>query len=334
MWERLDYREKYIPRVVTNPCFPAMTSDIQCDRCLAACSWNLVSRDKGTITIDTDQCLFCGECYAACPGDIVVIDPLEDMMFTLRRDREQGAAVLNLFCDHVNAGQLLGSLQVPTLSYVTPELLFWAAAIGFEEVSIATSNCGECRTGCRQTFDEALAEVSVWLRSWKRELRVVFDDVPKVRAEKPERVISRRELFRGLSRRVGSGLSELVAGEVMDRLPMLIPRAQEGVMRRQALKAIAMKMLGTPFEIPDTAVQPVIEDTCEGCRLCAKLCTRGAILYDAGGLTIKPWLCSGCGFCVKTCPDHLISIAKVEEWKNYFRSARHAFAPAALMEDD
>lgn len=51
----------------------------------------------------------------------------------------------------------------------------------------------------------------------------------------------------------------------------------------------------------------VDEETCTGCRKCAKECGSGAISYDSGKACIDPAVCVGCGRCIGACGFAAIS---------------------------
>jgi dihydroorotate dehydrogenase subfamily 1 len=51
---------------------------------------------------------------------------------------------------------------------------------------------------------------------------------------------------------------------------------------------------------------PVVNETCNGCRLCIRSCFTQAITIEEGKAFINPNMCVGCGVCMTTCPRNSI----------------------------
>jgi len=62
----------------------------------------------------------------------------------------------------------------------------------------------------------------------------------------------------------------------------------------------------------------VIEELCDGCEACVKICPVNAIAIHKGKAKIDPFICMGCGGCVPVCPKEAI------EFKN--STSRQVFA--------
>lgn len=323
LWARLDYRNWFVPGAINNPCFPAMDNNIQCQNCVESCASQAISRMWGTLKIDPERCNYCGNCYNTCPGDLIGIQGLDKLLVRLKRDREKGADTLYLACDQHHHGDAAGTVKLPTYRYLSPEVLFWAAALGYSRIILPKRHhCSSCQEKC---YDQMLISLDIansWLKYWDRTLEPV--DQPQ-QVKGADRQLTRRELFAGLGWNVKREVTELVVDELEQRLTMVLPRTEQGYMRRQALKAMAVKLLPPPKTWPEIAQSPVIAENCSGCRICSKQCPTRALSYENEGLLIKPWLCNGCNFCTLSCPSKYIELQPVISYEEYFRSRRHQF---------
>ncbi|MGE5454999.1 MAG: 4Fe-4S dicluster domain-containing protein [Methylocystaceae bacterium] len=325
LWSRLDYRNWFVPGVINNPCFPAMDNNIKCQACVDSCSAQAISKQWGTIQIDPERCNYCGDCYNACPGDLIGIQGLDKLLVKVKRDREKGADTLYLFCDHHRHGDVQGAVQMPTYKYLSPEVLFWAAALGYTQVALPSPKaCQGCRENCYQGIIAGLENVNIWLQSWNKKLELT-DYSPRSN-KSTDRQLSRRELFTGLGWKVKSEVAGLVVEELESRLTRVLPRTEQGYMRRQTLKAMAVKLLPPAGKWPRIAIYPEVSAQCTGCRVCSKQCPTRALVYEAEGLLVKPWLCNGCNFCGGACPQGYITLQPVEEQEHFFLSRRYQFA--------
>ncbi|RLG99693.1 disulfide reductase [Candidatus Bathyarchaeota archaeon] len=52
----------------------------------------------------------------------------------------------------------------------------------------------------------------------------------------------------------------------------------------------------------------VIEELCDGCEECVKICPVNAITMQAGKAKIDPFICVGCGACIPICPREAIDL--------------------------
>lgn len=323
IWTRLDYRNWFVPGAIDNPCFPAMDNNLHCQACLDSCPTQAITKQWGTINIDPERCSYCGDCYIACPGDLIGIQGLDKLLVRIKRDREKGTQALYLYCDRCRHGDVLGAVKVPNYHYLSPEVLLWTAALGYTRVMVPGKQvCKSCQEHCLDDLLLQVETVNSWLQHWHKKLELIIQSKP---AGQPDRQLTRRELFTGLGRNVKHEVTGLVVEELENRLTMVLPRTEQGYMRRQTLKAMAIKLLGEPTVWPDLAVCPDIGDKCSGCRVCSKQCPNRALIYEADGLLIKPWLCNGCNFCGVSCPGKHINLRPVNTWDDFFNTRHYRF---------
>lgn len=323
LWTRLDYRNWFVPAAITNPCFPAMDTHIQCKVCVDSCQDKAITKQWGTITVDPERCCYCGRCYEECPGDLIGIQGLDKILVKLKNDREKGAITLYPHCDKSRHSDVPGAFRVPTFRFISPEIWLWTAALGYQKIALPDrKRCENCREDCYDYMLGSVESANKWLKHWDKQLML---QVREKEEKPPERQLTRRELFFGLGKNVKREVTELVVEELETRLTMVLPKTEQGYMRRQNLKAMAVKLLAEPQQSVQLGSQPLISDQCSGCRVCSKQCPTRALTYEADGLIIKPWLCNDCGFCVRSCPQEYISMKPISDYKTYFQLQRNCF---------
>lgn len=329
IFTRLDYRTAFTPELLTNPCLAAMSPEIGCRKCIDACPYGAITRHWGTLEINADRCHYCGRCYEACPGDVIGIKGLDNVLVTIKNDRQRGTTVLYPVCDRQTKHDIQGSFQVPNLRYLSSEFLFWTAALGYQKIVISgIEKCKDCKTECLPVLLKNLEKTNNWLASWGINLELSLQE-GKPNTGVSARTMSRRELFKGLRIGLSREVTSVVAEEVASRLKGVLPRTEQGYVRRQQLLALAVRLLGTPSQDGWVPLVPVIDDGCGGCTVCSQQCPTRALVYGDQCIIIKPWLCNACGFCVSACGGAHIKLVPLENAGQYFSSHRHLFAPSS-----
>lgn len=102
------------------------------------------------------------------------------------------------------------------------------------------------------------------------------------------------ELARDFARKVSESVVRLPDAALMEPVPVPgTPYPYRGYYQPRDRK-------GNPVDI--RKVKPLTNDSCNGCKLCAKVCPMGSINPD----NVREYvgICIKCGACIKKCPQH------------------------------
>jgi len=97
-----------------------------------------------------------------------------------------------------------------------------------------------------------------------------------------------------------------------------------------ALAAAAKASLFLKEEYVTTSPEKafVIEELCDGCEACVKICPVNAITMHEGKAKIDPFICTGCGACIPVCPKEAIDF-KNSTSRQIFATLRGVLADKA-----
>ncbi len=91
--------------------------------------------------------------------------------------------------------------------------------------------CADCPENCYQELLARLETANSWLQAWNKKLELTANYQRS--SQQPDRQLSRRELFTGLGWNVKREVKEMVAEELENRLTRVLPRTEQGYMRRR-----------------------------------------------------------------------------------------------------
>jgi ferredoxin len=295
------------PDFVASRCLVERHAVGGCDRCETACPHEAVL--IGTrVTIFEESCTGCGLCVQACPTGALEYD-LNPVLKTLK------AQGINLEAEDPTVRVSLKCSQVPgdtptvsCLGRVTPAAMMASAAWG-QHLRLIHADCQSCALGsadvpeqlrtARDTAERAhgLGRVS-GIEPWRR-----GNPVPERRSPTPG--VSRREALQHLFGGAGQGAAKLVPDAL---LPGVSTRSEPGrIPTEWVWRARATR--GKPTRPRHL---PVVNESCQPCRVCETVCPTGALKLTQGEvLTLEVEACIACPACVSSCPTGAVSLREV-----------------------
>ena len=310
-------------------CAHSRSKIVGCHRCLDLCPTGAITPDGDHVVIDAGICAGCGQCAAVCPTGAAAyaLPPSDAMMRRLRTLLDAyraagGKYPVILFHDEAHGGEMIDALArygdgLP--ANVLPVAVNEVTQVGLE--SIAAS------------FAYGASAVRFLLRSKPR--HDVAGLIKTIALAEP--------ILAGLGfagARVKTietddpdALGEaLRALEPMDGAPW--PAAFSAVGEKRDVMRLALRGLHaaalTPVDIvalPEDAPFGTIEVDIEGCTLClscVSACPTGALLDDPERPTLRftEDACVQCGLCKATCPEKVISLTPLIDFRAATASSR------------
>jgi ferredoxin len=305
---------------------------VLCDRCIRVCPVDAIefSRDSG-LAIDTNECIRCGVCGAACPsGTLEPRDPSDEALLAkiTYRGAGRGRDALVIRCDgiagrHVRKdvnGKKRNDLVLSCLGRMTEVMSLTRRGRSVSEATFLPCD-PECPfTSGYEGFleTERLTEhlmATFGPMDHNKDGQVGPQDVDGSKEKDPEPVenaYSRRDFFAQLRHATVGSLDPSKEKEKAPHWEQRVPK------RRKALVDYARTLgctdhvvnrdEGLPFGDP-----AVDHSLCDLCGVCASLCPTGALstveVDGISALVFTFWKCTGCTLCEDVCPEGAISLS-------------------------
>ncbi|MBI3592674.1 MAG: hypothetical protein HY099_04240 [Nitrospirae bacterium] len=328
--------EKVTDKIITNHnlqveaslCSRFRTPKSGCSLCADICPADAISiSDKGPEM--TGVCIDCGICSSVCPNGVFRIKEGgdEEIVGEMNRaaeryDREE-ARVFRISCER---GDGKAELLVPCLGRLTETLLLEPIRIGFSRIDVIRPDCSECPNSKASSHIDGIINrvFAIYeMVNIERE-KLAIQRIPlQPRAKRPEKPVSRRELFSALRTKAveaaATSLSEIGSkGDVEEQTFLEAIGKKPGNLKRMLLlKALGKFAPAREVNIPsEEAIVAEIEVSpqCTACSVCATLCPTGALTQrwndEQFCLSFKPSLCTKCRVCAETCMPKAISIGE------------------------
>lgn len=255
----------------------------RCDRCAAICPQKAIF----DMRVDEKRCDGCGLCFAACPTQAIESSVLYERILSRLADQ----ARIDFDCQKQRAES-----EFACLGFLSARLLYPFAAR--RAVRLALSGCKSCRSAVDDSLRRAAAECNDALPKE----RSIFIDEGEASPSSAARAIDRRGFLREMA---GAAFSFLAEARQAEREETCYPFFWLQWARSE---------LRDPAEVA-APLHPAcaIGQTCNACRLCARICPQKALTVAEGDGAIRvcfdPLLCSACRICEVNCPMRAVSIA-------------------------
>ncbi|MFO0754384.1 MAG: hypothetical protein U0411_13805, partial [Thermodesulfovibrionales bacterium] len=293
-----------VVQIRKNGCVRLRHQSSRCQECSTHCPTGAIQ--VGTagdeITIEWDKCTGCGICCTVCKTGVYTLKDFSDRAFLGKcREALTRGKGLEIRCKQAGGGAQHSCIEAPCLGIIDPAHLIGVAAYGASALHLRHADCSECSArhgdSCvSKSVAAAESLLRIFAPSKKMAITVGTHPAPftgeERRAEesgsKPEKMVSRRELFKFF--RVNTLLA---AAEIVEALPEEHPTPESEMIRhrdflpeRRELLISFLKRMGKPQgKTPDTP---------------SPACSVSA------GLEIESAACDRCGMCCHFCPTHAL----------------------------
>ncbi len=302
-WLETVGEELRLPEVVAERCVHSQAELASCRRCVDRCPLDAWVIDEEQLGIDTTRCDGCGLCVPACPGQAIAQE-----QFPVEREW-RGRSIAMAICDPAarvlgEAGGEIEAARVRCLNAFGIDDVLRLYRGGVRHWIISHQECARCARGVGDDLARVVRRVNRLLRS--RGLpRIAWSSLPAAQWLGAMRKtdcwasgsrFGRRGFFGSL---LAQGAQQALGETDTARPPppaRYLPVPESG---RAALY----------FFVPR-----IVEESCNGCDACVRLCPREALLYDE---TLNAYLiqasdCDGCGLCVDACAERAMV---VDAWR-------------------
>jgi formate hydrogenlyase subunit 6/NADH:ubiquinone oxidoreductase subunit I len=293
-----------------------------CRRCVEVCPDDAIELRLGPVV--SDRCSDCGLCQNACPTE-ALRSGLRTEFYLLNRTasllrQEEASGRPKELVVHCREAQSQGgdALPVSCLGGVSENVIIGAALLGFDQVSLVTGICSECRL----EQGEKLLSRSVACAKAVLEGMALLENIAIAVVQEPgerETVRSRREIFSSLARRMrdhaaffGHRTERAIRERVSRELGREDQRATPSPRRELLRELLDRGCRANPGAVVYRREFPwgrirVREGECSACGVCARVCPTGAICEEAEKgsryrLHFDASACTNCGLCQEACP--------------------------------
>ena len=299
----------------------------ECTKCEQICPVSAITYDENLPKVN-DACIDCGGCIGTCPTEAISLKNFKtlDFIFT-----------------HIESKESLISCKknIPCLAALSVENMISLALLS-EETILDIGHCASCEIAIplAKEIENNILETNTFLEEIESSKRIVSKDVayeePKV-----EEKSSRRDFLKKFSLD-GAIKSKLEFEEAIkeERSEVSLKDSanirQKVIPNKRKLLFMALKRIDKPehyhtFMSEDITFtsQKNINDSCDNCSMCYRICPTGALTSDRRQTKIEfdSLLCVKCALCHDVCESDAITLTpyttqtifepKVEELINF-----------------
>lgn len=366
VWAAMDKRAITVHQ---ERCAKVRNRNVTCLKCAEACTSGCISLVKGTLVVNSTQCVGCGTCATVCPTSALEAHNPTDaellgacVAAALRSKATGGTAEVALACQPVREaleGLVADGALVPIVcaGRVDESLLLGLAAQGVERVHIVCGDCGYCAQKYGLDTAHLVAETArTLLDCWNVPTEITVDSTvptcavaPHIAAEQAEAAIDAYFSIERTCRPISTS-DEIFANDIVDNtsstyqllrvmkdgtLPHFIPDRRERLL--DALACLPAPETDIVLETRLWGTVSIDAKKCSSCRLCATFCPTGSLRkfdLETGefGIDHTPADCVNCGSCRDICPEEAITLRESVAVADLLggSSVRHPMIPRAV----
>ncbi len=286
-------------------CLRERCKDSQCELCFKYCPQGAVNLNPQP-AFDSAKCNKCGICVALCPTEAFShTAPVYERWLAAAHGKKK----VVFSC----ASELGGDkIKVPCIGSLSSAVMVAVASSGSESVSLDTGPCQNCTFHRGKEVALELAErANGILDVFGAKTRIIASvEASELRETPRQKEYSRRELFSIFRKSASDVVTQTTSQPSLATIP-------QNMTKKSFLLLNSLKALGIPGKEVPTADLPFadvrIEQSCNGCGICAALCPSAALRTFDGEehweLTFSMTHCIKCDVCTVICPQKSLSYA-------------------------
>ncbi len=290
-------------------CVKVYSKNSTCTKCEEICPHSAISYLDNIPKIN-DNCIDCGGCIGVCPTEAISLKDFNTMDFIFSFLEEQEELIS---CKK----------NVPCLAALSVENLISLALLG-ENTTLDIGHCNNCslRDPLLQKIEENITETNVFLEQLESPKRIIKSHIayeaPSVQEEP-----NRRDFLKKFSVK-GALKSKIEFDEALkaeEKEGVSIEDSanirKKEIPNKRKLLFMALKRIDKPKayhtfmhdEISFTS-QKYINDNCDNCSMCYRICPTGALQSDRRNTKIEfdSLMCVKCALCHDVCAPEAIKL--------------------------
>ncbi len=290
-------------------CVRVSSKNSQCNLCEQICPKSSISYIQNVPKVD-DSCIDCGGCIGVCPTEAISLSDFDTLEF-----------IFNFIESDENL--ISCKKNIPCIALLSVENLIALATLGGENL-LDMGHCESCeiKEPLFKKIQENIDEANLFLESMKSDKRVVFEDIKYEHITEKEEP-NRRDFLKRFSLKGAIKSKVEFDKEVEGYQRENITSSDSAKMREKslpnkrklfymALKRLEDSKTANLFKEESLSFisDKSINDSCDNCSFCYRLCPTGALQSDLRGtkITFDALSCVKCKLCHDVCVSNSIKL--------------------------
>ena len=291
-----------------------------CKECEEICFEDAIKCSEGSLTIFQDRCISCGGCVGVCPTEALQLSSfsVKEFFFDfIKKDERIISCKSNFVC----------------LSAFNVEYLISLALI--KDIVLDLGHCLECslKEPLFKRIEDLIKESNLILSTISD--KKIKTKMIKETLQKEDKKVNRRELFRLFSPDgVSQNAQKLKEKALSLQNPTVALSNEQSAKKREKiipdkrkLFFSVLKRIQKPKEYQKIKSEDIsftsskeIDNSCDNCSICYRVCPSGALSSNAKGNVIffDDMLCLKCRLCHDVCEKDSIKMKEFFDTKEFF----------------
>ncbi len=296
-------------------CVRVASKSSECTLCADICPIDAITYNENILNLN-NSCIDCGGCIGVCPTEAISLDDFNTLDFIF---------------EHLKSDERLISCKknIPCLAVLSVENLVSMALLGEDETLLDLGHCKTCeiREPLYDNILKNIEEANNFLKDLGSEKRVAAQEIGYSKEEVQEEG-NRRDFFKRFSMK-GAIESKVAFEKELEKEDMrgtldsstTAKLKQKSLPNKRKLLYMALKRVKDQphlTEIPYNNIsfisQKSIDDSCDNCSFCYRICPTGALSSDHRGTKIDfdALACVKCRLCHDVCQSDSIHLEAFE----------------------
>jgi ferredoxin len=291
-------------------CVRVYSKNSTCSKCADICPIEAITFNENIPKVN-DTCIDCGGCIGICPTEAIALknfDTLDFLFSFLESDETLISCKKNLPC--------LAALSIENLI---------ALALLKEETILDLGHCQSCeiKDPLFSQIESNIEECNTFLEKIGTTKSIKYEDIGYTEADKNEEESDRRDFLKRFTLK-GAVKSKIELEQTLQtvekehvNLKDTANIRKKEIPNKRKLLFMALKRIDKPehyhtFIADDISFTSMksINDACDNCSMCYRICPTGALSSDQRGSKIDfdPLLCVKCTLCHDVCEPDAITL--------------------------